>query len=130
MTKKQFLFIRLATLIGVAVVFAVGFPAQAHADGTSPGQFASADSSGPSISGKAAGEICTARFGGREIFCHHLDPASESVDTTPPRGDDDGQFAAGYIDLLRRPFFAHVSAYPALALRLPIPRFLFGSFRS
>jgi len=73
---------------------------------------------------------CTARFGGREIFCHHLDPAPQSVDTTPPRGDNGPQLAAGFINHVPRPVITHVPAAPGAVPPLQIPRFLFGSFRS
>lgn len=116
--------------MAVAVAIAVAFPAQARSEGTSPGGFASADSGGRSITGKAAGDSCTARLSGRELFCHLGQPDTQSVDTTPPRGEDNPGFAAGYAGLQSRPAFVHVSGSLATAPPLQIPRFLFGSFRS
>jgi len=129
MRRKRFPFITLAATVVAAAVIALGLPVEARASGMSPGDFATSSSVG-TIAGNGEDDDCTARFGGREIFCHRLDPASESVDTTPPRGEENPELAAGYTSLQPRAIFTRVSASPAVAPPLPIPRFLFGGFRS
>lgn len=130
MRRKLFHFITLAATVVTAAVIALSLPAEARANGISPGGFATASSSVSTITGNSEEGECTARFGGREIFCHHLDPASGSVDTTPPRGEENPELAAGYTSLQPRAVFTRVSSAPAVAPPLPNPRFLFGSFRS
>ena len=130
MSRKTFPFIRLVALLATVIVMAVGFPAHARADGTSPGGFASADSGGRSITGTPREDICIARLSGRELFCHRVQPHAQSIDTTPPRGEENSELATGYTSLQPRPAFTCVSTSPAAAPPLRIPRFLFGSFRS
>jgi hypothetical protein len=130
MRRKRFPFTTLAATAVVAAAIALGLPAEARASGMSPGDFATATSSVGTIAGNSEEGDCTARFGGREIFCHHLNPASESVDTTPPRGEDGPQLAAGFVNLVPRPVITHVPASPGVVPPLQIPRFLFGVFRS
>lgn len=126
--RKRFPFIKLAAFLAAAVVIAVGFPAQARADGTSPGGFARADSGGPAASGNAGAAKCVLRLGGQEVCCHRAD--AQAVARTAPRGDDNPRLAAGYVNFVPLPLRARIPAPAPSAPPLQTPRFLFGSFRS